>query len=50
MAKAKLDLDSHNKITFLQLQLHEQKFSKSKTNSCENEEKIVIENLIQDRK
>ena len=42
--------DLRLEITFLQLQLHEQKFSKSKTNSCENEEKIVIENLIQDRK
>ena len=42
--------DLRLEITFLQLQLHEQKFSKSKTNSCGNEEKIVIENLIQDRK
>ena len=32
-------------ITSLQLKLQQEKLSKSKTNSCENEEKIVIENL-----
>ena len=32
-------------ITSLQLQLQEEKLSKSKNSSCGNEEKIVIENL-----
>ena len=43
-------LDLRLEITFLQLELHEEKFSESKTNSCGNEEKIAIENLIQDKK
>ena len=42
--------DLRLEIAFLQLQLHEEKFSKSETNSLGNEEKIVIENLIQDKK
>ena len=37
--------DLRQEITSLQLQLQQEKLSKSKTNSCENEEKIVIENL-----
>ena len=37
--------DLRQEITFLQLQLHDEKFSKSKTNSCGNEEKIIIENI-----
>ena len=36
--------DLRQAITSLQLQLQQEKLSKSKTNSCENEEKIVIEN------
>ena len=43
-------LDLRLEITFLQLELHEEKFNKSKTNYCENEEKIVIEKLVQDKK
>ena len=37
--------DLRQEITSLQLQLQQGKISKSKTYSCENEEKIVIENL-----
>ena len=37
--------DLRQEITSLQLQLQQEKLSKSKTNYCENEEKIVIENL-----
>ena len=37
--------DLRKEITSLQLQLHQEKLSKSKTNSYENEEKIIIENL-----
>ena len=37
--------DLRQEITSLQLQLQQEKLSKLKTNSCENEEKIVIENL-----
>ena len=37
--------DLRQKITSLQLQLQQEKLSKSKTNSCGNKEKIVIENL-----
>ena len=37
--------DLRQEITSPQLQLQQEKLSKSKTNSCENEEKIVIENL-----
>ena len=37
--------DLRQEITSLQLQLQQEKLSKSKTNSSENEEKIVIENL-----
>ena len=37
--------DLRQEITSLQLQLQQEKLSKSKTDSCENEEKIVIENL-----
>ena len=37
--------DLRQEITSLQLQLQQEKLSKSKTYSCGNEEKIVIENL-----
>ena len=37
--------DLRLEITALQLHLQEEKLSKSKTNSCGNGEKIVIENL-----
>ena len=37
--------DLRQEITSLKLQLQQQKLSESKTNFCENEEKIVIENL-----
>ena len=37
--------DLRQEIISLQLQLQQEKLNKSKTNSCENEEKIVIENL-----
>ena len=37
--------DLREEITSLQLQLQQEKLNKSKTDSCENEEKIVIENL-----
>ena len=37
--------DLRLEITSLQLHLQEEKLSKSKTNSCGNGEKIVIENL-----
>ena len=37
--------DLKKEITSLQLHLQEEKLSKSKTNSCENEQMIVIENL-----
>ena len=37
--------DLREEITSLQLQLQQEKLSKSKTDSCENEEKIVIQNL-----
>ena len=37
--------DLRQEITSLQLQLQQGKISKSKTYSCENEEKFVIENL-----
>ena len=37
--------DLRQEITSLKLQLQQEKLSKSKTNPCENEEKIVIENL-----
>ena len=37
--------DLRQEIASLQLQLQQEKLNKSKTNSCENEEKIVIENL-----
>ena len=36
--------DLRQAITSLQLQLQQEKLSKSKTNFCENEEKIVFEN------
>ena len=35
-------LDLRQEITSLQLQLQEEKLIESKTNSCENEENIVI--------
>ena len=38
--------DLRQEITCLQLQLQQEKLSKSKISSCENEENIVIENLI----
>ena len=37
--------DLRQEITSLKLQLQQEKLSESKTNPCENEEKIVIENL-----
>ena len=37
--------DLRQEMTSLQLQLQQEKLSKSKTNSCENKEKIVIEIL-----
>ena len=37
--------DLRQEITSLQLRLKQEKFSKSKTDSCESEGKIVIENL-----
>ena len=37
--------DLRQEITSLKLQLQQEKLSQSKTNPCENEEKIVIENL-----
>ena len=37
--------DLRQEITSLKLQLQQEKLSKSKTSPCENEEKIVIENL-----
>ena len=37
--------DLRQEVTSLKLQLQQEKLSESKTNPCENEEKIVIENL-----
>ena len=38
--------DLREEITSLQLQLQQEKLNKSKTDSCENEEKIVVDNCI----
>ena len=38
--------DLRQEITSLQLQLQQEKLNKSKTDSCENEEKIVVDNCI----